>query len=162
MTQGEIKSFYEITGASTGTLLYRASRDGYHPSTFHARCDGRARTVSIIKTKTNYIFGGYTAAAWSSTASYATDSSAYLFRFRSNGVSTLNKYGFVSSTNYQYAIYRHPLQGPTFGYHDIRILTQSDGLMSSGTSSQSVYSATSTTLAGATTWQISDIEVFQI
>jgi hypothetical protein len=40
------------------TLLYRASRDGYNAVNFHAKCDNRGKTVTIIKTKKNYVFGG--------------------------------------------------------------------------------------------------------
>jgi hypothetical protein len=40
-------------------LLYRATRDGFDASSFHSKCDGKANTVTIIKTDSNYVFGGY-------------------------------------------------------------------------------------------------------
>ena len=161
-----------MTGASTSTLLYRASRDGYHASAFHAKCDGRARTVTIIKIKNNYIFGGYTSAAWSSTAGFTIDSAAYLFRFRSNGVSTYNKYGVITYNQnpwYYYAIYSSSSLGPTFGgyyyygyhyQHDIMTPTRPD--VESGSCTKTSFGVASNVLAGATTWSTSEIEVFQI
>ena len=173
----EITSFYEMTGVATATLLYRASRDGYHANAFHARCDGKSRTVTIIKTKTNYIFGGYTSQPWASSGGYLGDSSAYLFRFRSNGVSGYSgRYGMYSSSTRvtYYAIHRSSY-GPTFGGyyyyysstnygynydHDIIVPVQSD--IYAGTCTLNSFSVSSTTLAGSTSWSISDIEVFQI
>jgi hypothetical protein len=47
-------------------LLYRASVDGFSAKNFHSRCDGFKPTLTIIKeAANNYIFGGFTSAAWS-------------------------------------------------------------------------------------------------
>ena len=40
-------------------LIYRASRDGLAAATFHANCDNKGPTVTVIKSGNN-IFGGYT------------------------------------------------------------------------------------------------------
>ena len=48
---------------STFVLIYRASRDGWHSSRFHALCDYKAPTVTVV-TSGNYIFGGYTEQSW--------------------------------------------------------------------------------------------------
>jgi len=45
-------------------LIYKASRDGDTPEIFHLKCDGISPTISIFKTKDNYIFGGYTDKNW--------------------------------------------------------------------------------------------------
>jgi hypothetical protein len=46
------------------TLLWRGSRDGFHPRVFHGRCDGHANTLTLIlDTKWN-IFGGFTPVKW--------------------------------------------------------------------------------------------------
>ena len=44
-------------------LCYRASHHGWSSSTFHSRCDGKQRTVTIIR-KQQYVFGGYTDIPW--------------------------------------------------------------------------------------------------
>ena len=46
-------------------LLYRASRDGWASSTFHAYCDKKGPTVTVIKSGNN-IFGGCTEQSWQS------------------------------------------------------------------------------------------------
>ena len=47
-------------------LLYRASENEYLSSTFHESCDGKGKTIIIIKNNFDNIFGGYTTIPWSS------------------------------------------------------------------------------------------------
>ena len=51
--------------ASKCSLLYRASRDGWAASNFHAHCDDKAPTVTVVLSGTN-IFGGFTEQSWTS------------------------------------------------------------------------------------------------
>ena len=44
-------------------LLYRASRDGWAAGDFHAVCDNRAPTLTVVKSG-DYTFGGYTEQFW--------------------------------------------------------------------------------------------------
>ena len=46
-------------------LLYRASRNGWNASNFHACCDNKGPTVTVVKNG-NFIFGGYTDQQWES------------------------------------------------------------------------------------------------
>ena len=48
-------------------LLYRGSRDGFEAKTFHEKCDIKGETLTIIESKDNFIFGGYTEINWDST-----------------------------------------------------------------------------------------------
>ena len=48
---------------SSFVLLYRASRDGWVASKFHAICDHRGPTVTVVRSG-DYIFGGYTEESW--------------------------------------------------------------------------------------------------
>ena len=50
---------------ATFVLLYRASRDGWASSEFHALCDNQGSTVTVVKSGDN-IFGGYTEKSWDS------------------------------------------------------------------------------------------------
>ena len=43
---------------------WRASVDGWAASTFHAKCDGKGPTVTIIRVGRKYIFGGYASLSW--------------------------------------------------------------------------------------------------
>ena len=45
-------------------LLYKATRDGFGAHNFHDLCDGKGATISIIKSDTNKVFGGYTPIKW--------------------------------------------------------------------------------------------------
>jgi hypothetical protein len=68
-TQNERKTLYqmyEMDPAREAKLIYRASRDGFADSSFHSKCDYISNTVTIIKTTSNSVFGGYTSASWSS------------------------------------------------------------------------------------------------
>ena len=46
------------------TLLYRASRDGFSPETFHDKCDNQGPTLTVAESDTGKIFGGYTNLSW--------------------------------------------------------------------------------------------------
>ena len=46
-------------------LLYRASRDGWAASNFHACCDNKGPTVTVVKSGES-IFGGFTEQSWDS------------------------------------------------------------------------------------------------
>jgi hypothetical protein len=108
------------------TLLYKLTRDGYGASTFHTKCDGKANTVTIIKTNSNYVFGGYSAAMWRDNGTYGYDTTAFIFSLRRNGISYSEKYMVKNPT---YAIYGHKIEGPTFGEgkSDIFLSLQTDG-----------------------------------
>jgi hypothetical protein len=43
----------------TLSLLYRGSRDGFRGADFHAKCDDKGATVTIVKSTEGRIFGGY-------------------------------------------------------------------------------------------------------
>ena len=65
----EINLLFKNLGSSNLKLLYRASRDvASDPSQFHAKCDGKGYTVSIVKMyRSDYVFGAYMAVPWTST-----------------------------------------------------------------------------------------------
>jgi len=161
-----------MTGSNAqAVLLYRATRDGFEASSFHSKCDGKANTVTIIKTNSNYIFGGYTSAAWNGHVGRITDSAAFIFSLRRNGVSYSDKFGVTQS---DYAIYSLINYGPTFGSgHDIYVVDNSNV----GTGSHAnfgysyalpagyTYEASNTQsfLAGSYNgWLTTEIEVFQL
>jgi len=41
-------------------LLYRGTSHGFGEDDFHSRCDDKGATLSIVKSDTGHIFGGYT------------------------------------------------------------------------------------------------------
>ena len=60
-------------------LIYRASRDGFDASSFHAKCDNQPGTMTVIKTTNGCIFGAYASVAWDSTSGYKADRHAFIF-----------------------------------------------------------------------------------
>lgn len=61
-------------------LVYRASKHGFSAQNFHENCDGIPKTLTIVKTVNNYIFGGYTQEAWNQSGDYIYDKDAFIFR----------------------------------------------------------------------------------
>eukprot|EP01083_Nonionella_stella_P053076 140582_1 len=66
------------------SLLHRGSRDGFSANAFHNKCDGKAKTLSIIRSDSNNVFGGYASVPWKGGFSYAADNDAFIFLIRSS------------------------------------------------------------------------------
>jgi hypothetical protein len=153
-----------------GTLLFRASRDGFTAKAFHDRCDNVPNTVTIIRNNLNFIFGGFTSARWSSTAGYTTDPNAFIFSLRRSGTSNNYKL-MIKSTTSTFAIVGSSSYGPIFGSgNDIYICDLSNTITGSSstiaTYTEPTYPSGSnnkTFLTGQNTnWLTTEIEVYQI
>ena len=93
-------------------MLYRATSDGFTAKAFHAKYDGKSKTVTIIKTNGDCVFGGYTSAAWNNKGDYIADYSAFIFSLRRKGVSHCEKLKIKRPNT---AIIGHYHYGPIFG-----------------------------------------------
>ncbi len=81
-------------------------------------------TLTIIKTTTNRIFGGFTTVSWDSSGAYKTDNHSFLFSVDERAKYPINKF--------THAIYCDSSYGPTFGHgHDINVKDNSNGGASS-------------------------------
>jgi hypothetical protein len=60
-------------------LEYRGSRDGFKAADFHTKCDGKAKTITFVKTSDGNTIGGYTSIGWGGGNIYKTDDSAFMF-----------------------------------------------------------------------------------
>ena len=120
----EHSSLLQMTNISNSSLLYRATRDGFKAQEFHRRCDGRDRTITVIKNNLNFVFGGYASSPWNSSNEWINDKSAFLFCLRQNNISCSEK--FMNKCP-EYALYGAADCGPTFGRgHEIYISNQSN------------------------------------
>ena len=150
-------------------LLYRATRDGFAAASFHAKCDHQPRTLTIIKTTSGCVFGGYTSLGWNSSSGWRTDPDAFLFslvNFRCVPRLMPVKVGD------RYSIYCNASNGPVFGSgNSIHISNNSNSTMESysdlGQSYEfTLYSygtvAAQSFLAGIRNFQTTEIEVFQL
>lgn len=54
-------------------LLFRASEHQFRSEEFHRCCDGVPRTLTLIRTEFNRIFGAYTECKWSSSNAFVCD-----------------------------------------------------------------------------------------
>jgi hypothetical protein len=63
---GGLPALFAEFRAKSFALLWRGSRDGFLARQFHARCDGRANTLTLILDTAGNIFGGFTPVPWES------------------------------------------------------------------------------------------------
>ena len=106
-----------MTKSIRGSLLYRATRDGFESEVFHEKCDGKSNTISIIWNNLNYVFGGYASSAWNSSGKDINDPNAFIFSLRRKGVSFKDKFVVKDAGA---ALFGHIEYGPTFSI-DIEI-----------------------------------------
>lgn len=93
-------------------LIYKATRDGFSSKSFHEKCDGRTKTLTIIKTTSGNVFGGFAERAWLQDGEIVTDPEAYIFSF----INQDNKPFKVMCTNEgKDAIRCFSNHGPLFG-----------------------------------------------
>ncbi len=171
LTQKEGFSLKEMLNLKEVKLVYRASRDGFSGYSFHSKCDGISNTVTIIKTTSNSVFGGFTSASWPSYYGSNYDANAFIFSLRRSGIS--NKEIF-NITNPSYGIYSYyNSYGPIFGGgHDIYVSDYSNQNQNSYSNLGYSYQLPENTthgseeaknyLAGTYYWQTTEIEVYQV
>ncbi|EFA79308.1 hypothetical protein PPL_07726 [Heterostelium album PN500] len=101
-------------------LLFKASKDGFDATKFHANCDYKGATVSIIKSSCGNVFGGYNSQSWHSENKYYGDDKCFLFTLvNKHGVKPTKYIPNGANTNYVAGIDTY---GPTFGSgHDLVI-----------------------------------------
>ena len=84
--------------------------DGGDAVKFHSKCDNIPNTLTIIKSKGNRRFGGFTSKTWESEVTFKKDKKAFLF--------SLDKNKIYSNKNDGYSIFCAKGFGPCFGYND--------------------------------------------
>jgi hypothetical protein len=153
-------------------LLYKASRDGFGANIFHNRCDNKGPTITIVQSNNNYLFGGYTSVAWTSSGSWAIDPNAFLFTLTNPNDILPTKYP-VQPSKTQHTVFHKGGYGPTFGYvqtvgavHDLHISSNSNSNNSCSTRFPSTYTDTTgrgtATFTGNLNFTALDIEVFKL
>ena len=100
------KIFKEKNKKFKPNLLYRATRDGDNCLIFHKKCDDIKDTLTLVKTKTGNIFGGYTSETWKGN-NYKKDDNAFCF-----SIDLKKVYNSKKTDN---AIYSTRSYGPCFG-----------------------------------------------
>ena len=149
-------------------LLYVASQGEYKAANFHKAVDNHKNTLTLIKSDSGNVFGGFTFLTWKSDNNYANDDKKESFLF-----SLTHKTQHKLFQNPIYAIYNNPSYGPTFGGgHDIYISNDCHLNLSSYTNFGYCYKSLDTIaygtvgaqtyLAGAYNFKVAEYEVYEI
>lgn len=147
-------------------LIYKASRDGFEANAFHAHCDNKGPTITIIQSNKAYLFGGYTSISWAPDKLYKNDSTAFLFTLTNPHNIPPTKY-FIKAYRVENAIYRRDNYGATFGAgHDIYLANNSNSNAASYIRFPHSYTDTTgkynKTFVDDEYFATSDIEVFKL
>ncbi|KAJ5075152.1 pep-cterm sorting domain-containing protein [Anaeramoeba ignava] len=97
---------------------YSAKRDGFNCKKWHDKVDNKGKTLVIIKTKDNFIFGGFTQIGWISgkDGEHIEDSNAFIFSLRNDKNDRKPEKFSIRKGKEKYAIqYFSSIWGPVFG-----------------------------------------------
>lgn len=140
-------------------LLFRVSEHGDNIKEFHRRCDEISGTLVVIKTKDDWIFGGYTSLSWNpSSGAVKKDNDSFVFSLN------LKKIYFFSG-NKEYSIYCDGNKGPSFvGMFSIeeKILNCMSYINNWGVQCFSGESSVHEINGGKNEFEIEELEVFQV
>ncbi|KAJ5066961.1 pep-cterm sorting domain-containing protein [Anaeramoeba ignava] len=92
---------------------FSAKKDGFNSQNWHKAVDGKGKTLVIIKTKQNFIFGGFTQVGFNGNTGGIIDSNAFIFSLRNDKGDRIPAKFTIKQP--QYAIYSNLNYGPTFG-----------------------------------------------
>jgi hypothetical protein len=147
-------------------LIYRASRDGFEASQFHAKCDNKPNTLILIKSTNGNIFGGYTEQSWAhNDDNWRTDLNAFIFSL----INQTNRPLKIKCNEPKRAIISHKVFGPRFGNGDLIISNKSNTHSKSFSNLGHSYphpdyaygsNETKLFLAGSEHFRVSEIEVY--
>ncbi|KAJ5067838.1 pep-cterm sorting domain-containing protein [Anaeramoeba ignava] len=111
---------------------FSAKRDGFDCYKWHDICDGKGKTLVIIKTKDNYIFGGFTEVGFTKDKSkysrlhtfpqdFIRDSNAFIFSLRNDKGDRKPEKFPIKNTKETKAIFYNKDWGTYFGEADFSL-----------------------------------------
>lgn len=107
------------------TVLFSSVVSGWSPAEFHASCDQKGATITLIRCG-RLCFGGYASVSWSSrglgsSQCWLEDPRAFLFRFKYDShQKTVTEIQRFDRNGAGGELYSRADYGPTFGYkHDL-------------------------------------------
>lgn len=157
--------------------MYSGKRDGFAASTFHSKCDGQGRTLTIIKSN-SHLFGGYTEQTWSyyvgpnNYVNYRADSKSFIFSIKNDYEHLYRPFIMEPKAGVNGVIYTQPGSGPIFGTgHDLYISNYCNSNSESYANLGNTYlfsffaqgtSQANNFLAGSNRFMCEEIEVYRI
>ncbi|CAH3144226.1 unnamed protein product, partial [Porites evermanni] len=145
-------------------LCFNARDHSYSAASFHALCNNKGPTVTLVEVG-HLVFGGYTDQPWTSYQNFKSSTSSFLFSLRS---STNTPFKSPLFQNYNYATFDYSTYGPTFGKaHDLYLSNSCRTSKSSYSRLGNTYKlpsgyASATALAGSSYFLCDDYEVFYL
>ncbi|KAJ5080616.1 pep-cterm sorting domain-containing protein [Anaeramoeba ignava] len=107
---------------------FSAKKDGFDCKKWHDICDNKGKTLVIIKTKDNFIFGGFTQIGFTTDKSkwredshyfedgWITDPNSFIFSLRNDKNDRKSEKFSIKQTQDNFAVYyNYSNKGPTFG-----------------------------------------------
>jgi hypothetical protein len=94
-------------------VRYKASLNGFSSKLFHALCDDKGPTLTMVLLNDQRVFGGYTTSSWSGNG-YGTSQRAFLFTLF-GPKKQWNPILFPCNPGDAHSILRFPTLGPCFG-----------------------------------------------
>lgn len=161
-----IMTWLETVGkTSMPKLLYRASTDGWEGTDFHAKCDNRGATLTVIKSSKGYMFGGYLESSWNSNDERISSSKSFVFSLQCHSGLVPTKFD-VRNTQRNYSAYGRASCGPVFGWSDIVICNNANENSDSyfnGNNYTYPYDVNPQTFrTGDEKFKVSEVEVFRV
>jgi hypothetical protein len=146
-------------------MIYRGSADGFSAQAFHSKCDGKRNTLTIIKSTSSNIFGGFAEEDWSGSQVYKNDPNSFIFSL----INKEEKPIVMKCSDPAKAIFCSGDNGPVFGRRDLVVRSNSNSnnesysmLGSSFKHPQYAFQSNEAKsfLAGSYKFQTVEIEVF--
>jgi hypothetical protein len=170
--QKKISIWIESEGKESGNwkLAWKGSRDGFSAKQFHQLCDSKGESVTVIKSTSGHLFGGYSSISWESPTNGETKNAPNSFIYTLS-----NPHGIAPSKfplRFPQAVRITKKHGPIFGarpYLGVGIWCDIIIRDNCNTAENSIFFPSSyldtTTkgdklFTGAKTFQVADIEVF--
>ncbi|KAJ5075852.1 hypothetical protein M0811_06714 [Anaeramoeba ignava] len=95
--------------------VFSAKRDGFNSQNWHKSVDGKGKTLVIIKTKDNFIFGGFTQIGFNGITKDIKDSNAFIFSLRNDKGDRKPEKFPIQKGQESNAIHSNLIYGPYFG-----------------------------------------------
>jgi hypothetical protein len=172
--QTDLMRLCEFGSKTKFSLLYRGSRDGFGNKDFHSRCDNKPKTLTIVKSESECIFGGYTEAEWISSKNevHKRDMNAFLFSLVNKENEPMKMKVAFEKADYAICCNEYfPKFGEIDGHRDLFISEFSNTNKSSYSNLGRCYKhpkyeygsdGAKNFLAGSRNFHVAEIEVFQI
>lgn len=156
---------FDMTRLNEIKLFYNSKKDGATYKDYKIQCHNKPKTITLIKTKEDYIFGGYTFIPWSDKSGYKQDSNAFLFFLKCNDTNKESKiFNVIKDSE---AVYHYDNTfGPWFGSFDV--ILWMNNMHQCGMRDCGAYQCTSMDLCGhssdKSTYDLDDVvfEMFQL